>query len=108
MNQKDIVLARFPYTNLVDYKIRPAVIVSNEKFNSIHAYLLACPITSKSTLHEYELELTVGNFSGDLKEKSFVRADGVTAIEKDLILKEIGTISDSLFNSLKERIMKNF
>ena len=108
MKQGDIVLVRYPYTNLVDYKIRPAVIVSNEKFNKAHASFLACPITSKSTLPEYCLELTPENFIGKLEAKSFVRADGIALLDKDLFLKEIGSVAPGLLQVLIQQIAKNF
>ncbi len=107
MDQMSVALARFPFTNQIDYKIRPVVIVSNSKFNKIHEFFWACPITSKTSLKEFELEIQQNEFSGKLKEKSYIRTDTIVSVEKKLFLKEIGKISDKLFEKLKEEIIKN-
>jgi mRNA-degrading endonuclease toxin of MazEF toxin-antitoxin module len=100
MNQLSVALAKFHFTNNIDYKIRPAVIVSNEKFNRVHDFVLACPITTKSSLQEFVLEIPEKDFSGTLNAKSYIRADAITSMEKTLFLKEIGKICASLFEVL--------
>src|SRR3989344_1055174 len=86
MNQLNICLARFPYSNLIDYKIRPVLIISSKEFNENHNYFLCMPITSTEKKTDYELE----------------------RIEKELFLKEIGKISGELFEKAKTDLMKNF
>jgi len=107
MDQLSVVLARFPFTNQVDYKIRPAAIVSNPGFNKTHDFFWVCPITSKESLKQFELEIPAGEFSGELKSRSFIRADTIASMEKSLFLKEIGKISESFFEKLKTEIIKN-
>ncbi|MBU2100647.1 type II toxin-antitoxin system PemK/MazF family toxin, partial [Candidatus Micrarchaeota archaeon] len=97
MNQLSVVLARFPFTNQIDYKIRPALIVSNPKFNKIHSFFWLCPITSTINLREFELEIPENEFSGKFKTKSYIRSDSITGLEKELIIKELGKISSNLF-----------
>lgn len=107
MNQLTVALARFPFTNQIDYKIRPALIISNEHFNKTHAFYLTCPLTTKTTLKEFELEITEKDFSGKLKTKSFVRMDTIASMEKELFLKEIGKVTPQFFEKIKKGIMKN-
>ena len=107
MDQLSVVLARFPFTNQIDYKIRPALIISNPKFNKAHAFFWVCPITSKSSLGGYELEIPANEFSGGLKTKSYIRTDTVASMEKELFLKEIGKITVGLFEKLKKEIAEN-
>ncbi len=108
MQQLSVVLARFPFTNQIDYKIRPALIVSNDHFNKLHNFFWVLPITTKTTLKQFEVEIHPSDFSGKLKEKSFVRTDTIAAMEKDLFLKEIGKIDQALFETLKRKISENF
>lgn len=108
MNQLNICLARFPYSNLIDYKIRPVLIISSKEFNENHNYFLCMPITSTEKKTDYELELTEKEFEGILKNKSFIKTDSIAGIEKDLFLKEIGKISGELFEKAKTDLMKNF
>ena len=108
MKPGKIWLVRYPYTNQSDYKIRPAVIVSNERFNQAHAFVLACPISSKQSLPEYTLELMPENFHGKLGTQSFVRADNLTAVDKGLFLKEIGSVTPEFLRKVLQQITKNF
>jgi mRNA-degrading endonuclease toxin of MazEF toxin-antitoxin module len=108
MDQLSVALARFHFTNNIDYKIHPVVIVSNGRFNKAHSFVLACPITTKASLQEFAMEIPESDFSGKLKAKSFIRADAITSMEKNLFLKEIGKISSKLFEKLKAEIGKNF
>ena len=107
MDQLSVVLAKFPFTNQIDYKIRSALIISNSKFNAIHQYFWVCPITSKTSMPEFELELTANEFSGKLDSKSYIRTDNISSLEKGLFIKEIGKISAKLFEKLKAEISKN-
>jgi mRNA-degrading endonuclease toxin of MazEF toxin-antitoxin module len=107
MNQLSVVLARFPFTNQVDYKIRPAVIISNNRFNELHDFCWVCPVTSKTSMREFELEIGKNEFTGELKTKSFIRADTIASMEKDLLLKQIGEIKPALFEKLKTELLKN-
>jgi len=107
MKQLSVVLTRYPFSNQIDYKIRPAVIISNEKFNKIHNCFWVCPITRKVKLKEFEIEIPEKEFSGKLNYKSYVRSDKIATMEKELFLKEIGTISQKLFGKLKKEIIKN-
>ena len=108
MHQKDIVLVRFPFSNQIDYKIRPAIIVSNDFYNKHHSSFWIVPLTTKESLKEFEIELPNKEIvSGNINEKSFVRADNIATIEDDLILKEIGKISDRFFEKVKAAIVKN-
>ncbi|MDO8647939.1 MAG: type II toxin-antitoxin system PemK/MazF family toxin [Candidatus Diapherotrites archaeon] len=107
MNQLSVVLARFPFTNQIDYKIRPVVVISNSKFNGAHNFCWACPITSKASLKEFELEISKAEFTGELKTQSFIRTDTIASMEKELFLKEIGKITPTLFEKLKKELIKN-
>ncbi|MEK6973137.1 MAG: type II toxin-antitoxin system PemK/MazF family toxin [archaeon] len=108
MKQKSVILTRFPFTNLRDYKIRPAVIVSNEKYNKSHSDFIICPITTKQTMADFEILIDKGNFSGYLEEISFIRTDVIATIDKELSIKEIGQISESLFEKLLIKLQKNW
>ena len=107
VNQLSVVLARFPFTNQIDYKIRPAVIISNNNFNKLHDFYWVCPVTSKTSVKEFELEIQASEFNGELKVKSYIRTDTIASMEKNLFLKEIGTITVKLFETLKKELLKN-
>lgn len=108
MDQLSVVLAKFPFTNQIDYIIRPAVIISNPVFNKAHQFFWLCPVTSKISLPEFEMEIPKSEFHGRLQTTSYIRTDTIVSMEKKLFLKEIGKISQKLFEKLKQELIKNF
>jgi len=54
VNQKSIVLVPFPYSDLSGRKVRPALIVSNPRFNE-HEDVIVCALTSSIKKRPYSL-----------------------------------------------------
>lgn len=108
MNQQSIVLVHYPFTDFRQTKLRPAIILSNSRFNEEHAFFMLCPITSQRSLSDYEEEIFPNDFSGNLKIQSFVHCDNIMSIEKDLIIDEIGKASPSLFARIRSKLNRNF
>lgn len=57
--QREIVLGLFPFDDKNEFKKRPCVIVSNEKYNLNHNTFIAIPITSKIRILKIALSLTM-------------------------------------------------
>ncbi len=89
-----------------DYgKTRPAIVVQSDIFNTTHASIVICPITSflvDSPM--FRLEMTPNKKNGLLK-KSQIMVDKIIAINRDKISKKVGAIShneqDRLDNAIK-------
>ena len=108
MRQKSLVLARYPFSNQVDYKIRPALIVSNDRYNARHPAVWVVPFTTKQTLADFEIEVPPKDIiQGKIDERSFVRTDQLVTLENDLILKEIGRVSDAFFDIVRAAVKRN-
>ena len=95
---------RFPFSNLVDYKIRPALIVSNERLNRKFD-LWACPITSKDSGECIAIKNSIQE--GKLDKESYVKTSVITTIEKDLVMKKIGKISKEKTAQVIEQLINN-
>jgi len=89
---------------MVDYKIRPALVVSNNKLNKTF-HLWACPVTSNGG---YDCTI-INNFllEGKLDKESFVKTSVITNIEKDLVLKKIGKINKEKTAEIIELLIRN-
>jgi mRNA interferase MazF len=100
----DIVLFPFPYTNLVNRKIRPCLILSEE----IHEDILLCQITSKKiNADEYSVELkTNETVEGTLYIDSYIRSNMLFTADKSQILKRICKISDNKYNEVVLKIIE--
>ena len=102
VEQGDLILVRFPFSNMVDYKIRPALIVSNNKHNR-NFDLWASPITSKNGLDCIALKNSLEE--GKLDKESFVKTSVITNIEKDLVLKKIGKLNTEKTGLVIEQVI---
>lgn len=91
--QRDILLTRFPFSDLVGYKVRPVLVLSNDAYNRRFSDILICAITSSPRPHEYATDLGAKDLEqGVLKVESKVRSDTITSIEQEIVLKKIGRV----------------
>ncbi len=104
MEQGDIILTRFPFANMIDYKIRPSIVVSNDKFNKKFDSWI-CPVTSKETEHCIPLEDSL--VEGKLKMESFAKTSAITSANPNLILKKIGRLSKEKTKEIIENLIQN-
>ena len=104
MEQGDIILVRYPFSNLVDYKIRPALVISNSGFNKKFDSWI-CPITSKKT--EQCISLKDSLAEGKLERESFAKANSIAVVEGDLVLKKIGKMGREKTAEIIGQIVRN-
>ena len=64
MKQGDIVIMPFPFTDLSDQKIRPAVVISNAKFNRLNNLLVAAISTKPGNL-DFAISLKATDIKND-------------------------------------------
>jgi mRNA interferase MazF len=85
----DIVIVKFPYTNLKKFKFRPALIISDNRVNETGDYILM-QITSKFKNDELTFELDNGFYSENksLPLKSYLKLHKVFTINEELIQKK--------------------
>lgn len=92
MTTGDIVIVSFPYTDLVSFKARPAVIVNiaEDNFNDV----IICLITSvvPVTLNKFQLLLSPDNFN-NLKTTSVVKIFRIATVEHNKIRAIIGRLN---------------
>jgi len=87
--KNNVILIRYPFTNLISSKVRPAVIVSAQ--NNLKD-LFIVPITSKTdSLIKGEFILKDWQLAG-LNVSSAIKR-GIFTIHQDLVLKTVGTLT---------------
>jgi mRNA interferase MazF len=101
MKKGSIVLIPFPFSDLKGSKIRPAVVLCHNKLD-----VTICFITSElkwKTKFDVSLLPSYGN---GLKAASLIRVGKIATINSDLILGELGELTDieisKMNNGLKE------
>lgn len=90
-SRHDVVLVRYPFTDLSNLKVRPAIIVS---VPHVSQDVLIVPLTSQTAsllLGEFVLSDWQG---AGLNVETAVKR-GVYTLQENLIIKRVGKISDS-------------
>jgi mRNA interferase MazF len=93
IRQRSVVILPFPFSDLQRRKARPAVIISNNKYNRRSNDVVAVPLTSSPRQSEYNVPVTSRDMeSGELVVDSNARLDKIFSVEKGIIAKRIGTV----------------
>ena len=98
----DVVLVPFPFTDLTDLRVRPAVVVSSEAFNEENDDVTVAMITSQSRIGATDWELRDWQNAG-LRLPSWVRAKLVT-LHQGLIQFSPGRLSRRDREGVRQRI----
>lgn len=97
----DIVILEFPFSNLIQVKRRPALIIKIPKGED----LIALQITAKSQEPFVEIPINNKDFEeGKLKTDSYLRLDKIFSIEKSLVKYKIGSLNKDRFKEIIDRV----
>lgn len=92
MNQGDIVLVPFPYTDLTAIKNRPALVIS-KSHNSEDVILLA--ISSQKA--DFDLQIDNGSLAkGQLPFVSYIKIRKVVTLKKSIIRKKVAILKENI------------
>lgn len=89
----DIVLLSFPFTNLQAKKVRPAMVVSVDSYNSISNEAIFVFITSKRYANTFDMTIEESDPSfkaTGLKVQSTFRVSKLMSLEQKLAIRWIG------------------
>ena len=87
----DVVIIRFPFTDLSGSKRRPCLVVTDLRGDDI----IVCQITSRHKNDPLALPLEANDFNaGGLPVDSFIRPNKIFTADKNLILTVAGHLSD--------------
>ena len=94
ISQRDIILLNFPFSNLNQSKVRPVIVLSNNRYNKKSNNAIVVPLTSnlKQTDH-YTLITTDDLEKGYLVTDSMAKVDRIFSIDKQLVRTNIGRIN---------------
>lgn len=92
----DIVLIPFPFSDLSDSKVRPAVILQFDQNDIVVVF-----ITSKDVENSLQIEPESTN---GLQVKSFIRYSKIATIDKSLKVGTLGCLSSEDLKKLKKKI----
>jgi mRNA interferase MazF len=93
-----VVLATFPFSNLESNKLRPCLIIGIAEFENI----VLCQITSKRYHSKRAISLKSSDFAkGSIVTDSFIRPDKIATLDKMMIKRVLGTLSNDKLSEFK-------
>ncbi len=104
VTQRDVVLLRFPFSDLRGSKVRPALVISNESYNSKSEDFIAVAITSNLKIRGYSIFITNEDFEkGRLIVNSRIKPDKIFLANKKLVRMKIGKVR----NAIHEKVVSS-
>ena len=102
-----IVLFRFPQTDLSESKLRPALLIT--KIPGKYPDWLICMITSQMKHFQSEFDDNINEKDEDfkmtgLKSESIVRTTRIAVVDEKILLGKIGEISSERLKRIKQKI----
>jgi len=106
--QGSVILVDFSYSDQVRSKVRPALIVSNSRYNRISRDVIVMKITTQKP-KMMAVSLTNEDLqAGSPDHPRYVQADGIYALEKDLICDTIGTVRPDKMQEIRNLVSDLF
>ena len=98
----DVVVLDFPFSNLLQVKRRPALIIKVPKGGDV----IVNQITGKSQESSVEIPINKKDFKeGGLKIDSHLRLDKIFSIEKSIIKYKAGSLKSEKFREILDKII---
>lgn len=99
----------YPFTDQEGKKVRPAIIISNDSFNSKSSDRIMIPITSVIRDEPYSIIISQEDLlSGTLQKPSRIRFDKIFSIDQHIVIMKFGKVNDKIFEKIISEIKKLF
>jgi mRNA interferase MazF len=97
-----VVLVEFPFSDLSDKKLRPAVVLAQA--NRQDWFL--CQITSNAAIDAKAIQIQQADFAmGSLRQESFARPDKVFTGHETLIERRVGVLSETATSRIVDAVV---
>ncbi len=105
IEQKDLLLIPFPFSDQRGRKVRPVVVISNNEFNINSDDVLVAGVTSNISKDKYTIILTNKDLDeGKLSIPCCIKAENILKIDKSIIIKKIGRIKKDRLDLIRKII----
>jgi|SRR3989344_5890256 len=101
IEQRDLLLVPFPFSDQSGRKVRPVIVVSNNDFNLSSEDIIVVGITSNISKDKYTLDLASKDLEeGKLLTQCCIKVENILKIEKGLVIKKIGKAKINNLNEI--------
>ncbi len=107
LEQGNIVLIPFPFTDLSSAKQRPALVLSKSSYNKATEDIITCGITSNLQNAGNSVLIDDADLSeGTLRAKSRVKVGKIFTLKQSLVRKTVAKLKTASFEKVKEEMQK--
>lgn len=107
VSQRDIVLLSFPFSDLQTSKVRPAIVISNDRHNRRSEDFVAVPLTSNLKYRDYAILVTNEALEkGNLIVDSKAKVDRIFSVSERLVRMNIGRVKKELHESIVSTLLE--
>jgi mRNA interferase MazF len=96
----NIVIVSFPYTDLVSFKARPAVVVAQTKDNYNDVIIASNSSVVPATILPYQMVLQPDNIN-NLRAASIIKVSRLATVDENKIVTVIGKLSSTQLTTFK-------
>lgn len=99
--QRELILLPFPFSDLTSAKVRPALVLSSDAYNTACDDVIVSALTTNLSRTDYSVLIQQTDLeSGVLKVPSRVKVDALIQADQSLILTSIGRLKASVFEQV--------
>ncbi|MFH0869210.1 MAG: type II toxin-antitoxin system PemK/MazF family toxin [archaeon] len=106
--QREIVLVPFPFSDQTGNKVRPALVLSKDSFNSKSKDTIICGITSNLSKDFYSVLISPKDLEEGRIETSIAKVENLAKIEQRLVIKKIGKLNTAKFEQILDILTRLF
>lgn len=97
IEQRDLLLVPFPFSDQSGRKVRPVIVISNNEFNKSSDDVIVIGVTSNILKDKYTINLTNKNLDeGKLFTDGVIKVENLLRLDKELIVKKIGKVKNPI------------
>ena len=104
MSIGDIVLIPFPFSELSQVKVRPAVVITEtkDKYKDLVVSAISSVVPTKRSEREFIIAKSEKN---NLRVRSVVKADRIVTVKRERVIAVIGKLTDNELSKFKSILL---
>ena len=106
MSKGTIILVPFPFTDLSGHKVRPALVIYEEKRGEDCVVVFISSLTTKK-VGPFEVTIKATETNG-LKVDSLLKVSKIATLQKKIILGELGRLEDKILKAVDNCLKSMF
>lgn len=111
MNKWDVVLLRYPFTDLTATKVRPALVISPDSYNALQDATVIAITSNVAGPRPYDIQVfqTHAEFAlTGLRCNSLIRLNKIFTLDQTLMARKLGVLGEALQRQVKENLADFF